>query len=489
MSQTMRLAIVGGGIAGLSAAYRAELLRRAGKIQYTMFEAASHLGGVIRTEIVDGCVVEGGPDSFLTEKPAAALLARELGLGAELIASNDAQRATAIVVRGRRVPLPDGLMFMVPTRIAPVATSSLFSWGTKLRFAREWLAGPAGRAPEGDESVGGFVRRHFGQEVVDRLADPLLSGIYGGDVERLSARAVLPRMVEMEAKHDSLTRAMLAAKAKGEKQKEKGKNESRPPLFTSLRGGMQQLVDAAVAQLDADSVQLNTRVVSLAKAGPQWEIATEDARAGQQQARMGPRSDWFDGVVVALPAYAASELLTGVDAELAQDLGAIPYSSSITAVLGYVGSLIGEARLDGFGFLVPRSEGRLMLACTYVHQKFPQRAPAGRALLRCFIGGANAERAFAMRDDEILRALRQELREIVGVDGAPLFTRVFRWPRAMAQYEVGHTARLERIEARRRALPGLALAGNAYRGIGVPDCVASGAAAVATALEAADERG
>jgi oxygen-dependent protoporphyrinogen oxidase len=460
-----RIAIIGGGSAGLSAAYRAELLRRAGAAEYTVFEQSHRLGGVIHTEIVDDCVVEGGPDSFLSEKPAGAAFCRDLGLGDQLIGSNDADRKTTILIGHRRVPLPDGLQFLVPTRIVPMAFTPLFSWGTKLRFAQEWFAS----APEGgdgaDESVASFVRRHFGPEVVDRLADPLLSGIYGGSADRLSVRAVLPRMVQMEEKHGSLIRAMLAARRQMHASQ---KPAATPrPLFTSLRRGMQQMIDAAVAQLDPASIRLNTEVRTLEFLGSGWRVHTA-----------GGAYD-CDGVVLAAPAYAAGALLWNVRPELARLLEGITYSSSITVVFGYDAETVRSVDLSGFGFLVPRSQGKRLLACTFVHHKFPHRAPPNRALLRCFIGGENAEAAMPLPDAELAVWIRGELREILGLAAEPRFVRVYRWRRAMAQYEVGHLKRMDEIRKLKHQLPGLALAGNAYHGIGVPDCIRTGAESIA----------
>ncbi len=456
-----RIAIVGGGIAGLSAAYRAELLRREGKAEYILFEASDRLGGVIRTEMIDGCVVEAGPDSFLTEKPAAAALCHELGLGAELIGSNDEVRSTAIVVDGRLVPLPDGMMFMVPTRVLPLLTSPLFSSSAKLGFAREWLRGPLRPAPAGDESVAAFVRRHFAKEVVERLADPLLSGIYGGDAERLSARSVLPRMVAIEQRHGSLTRGLLASR----RQVHGRAASAALPLFSTLRGGLQILVEALRSQLDFASLRLGERVRNVTKQAEGWAVVTDRG------------AFVCDGVVLALPAYAAAGTLERDAPALARELAAVPYTSSITVAFAYDASAAPE--LHGFGFLVPRTENRLMLACTYVHQKFAERAPAARALLRCFVGGEQAERALTMDDGELVEQLGSELSQLVGLSAAPLWTRVFRWPRAMAQYEVGHGERLERIQGLLADALGLALAGNAYHGIGIPDCIAAGANAIA----------
>jgi oxygen-dependent protoporphyrinogen oxidase len=359
------------------------------------------------------------------------------------------------------------LQFMVPTRLIPTALTPLFSWRTKLRFAQEWFFGRAGNS-NADESVAAFVSRHFGNEVVDRLAAPLLSGIYGGDAERLSVRAVLPRMVEMEARHGSLTRALLAARKRT--RSEGNKRTARPAVFTSLCGGMQQMVDKLTAQLDPKALKLQSQVRSLERRDGAWTLHSEVAGS--------ERMERFDGVVLAVPAYVAGALLRDAHSELASELANIAYSSSIIVCLAYDLPAIGNVEMDGFGFLVPQSEGKHMMACTFVHRKFPHRAPSGRALLRCFIGGANAESVFGQRDDEIVAMVQEELRAIMNLAAAPLFTRVYRWKRAMAQYEVGHLARVEEIESLRRGLPGLALAGNAYRGIGIPDCIAAGATAV-----------
>ncbi|MGC2198058.1 MAG: protoporphyrinogen oxidase, partial [Terriglobales bacterium] len=253
-----RVAIIGGGISGLSAAYAFEEKRRAGvEVEYVLYEASARFGGVLVTERVDGCIVEAGPDSFLTEKPWATDLCGKLGLAGQLIGSNDAARKTYIVVRGKLIEMPDGLMFMVPTKLAPTLLSPLFSTQTKLRMAREWFHPP--HKANGDETVAAFVERHYGSEMVDRLADPLLSGVYGGEATQLSVRAVLPRFAEMEAKHGSLSRAMLAAR----KKMAHASKAPDKPLFTSLKDGMQQLVDAIVARLSASALHGDSPVQSL----------------------------------------------------------------------------------------------------------------------------------------------------------------------------------------------------------------------------------
>ena len=451
-----RIAIIGGGISGLAAAYEFEQLRRSGiDIEYVLYESSPRLGGVLRTEQVDGCLVEAGPDSFVSEKPWAADLARLVGLGDQLIGSNDPDRKTYILTRGRLVEMPDGLMFMVPTKILPTGMSPLFSLKTKLRMTQELFHPP--RAVDRDESVAEFVERHYGSEMVDRLADPLLSGVYGGEAASLSVRAVLPRFAEMEKTHGSLGRAMLAARKKAPS----GPRKVAPPLFTSLKGGMQHLAETVVSHLTADRLQTNAPVQAIQREAGSWVVSA------------GLQSDQFDGVIVALPGPAAAGVLRMVSPELSSEMAAIQYSSSITVGLGY-DRQVRESLPPGFGFLVPRSEGKRLLAATFVHNKFPHRAPDDRALLRCFFAGANAENVWPLADDQIIGIVRNELQQILGVRADPLFSRVYKWKSAMAQYGVGHLDRLDRIERLRQQLPGIALAGNAYRGIGVPDCVRSG---------------
>ncbi len=453
-----RVAIIGGGISGLSAAFHLEKARAAGAdITYTLFESAQRLGGSMYSDRVNECLVEAGPDSFLTEKPWALTLCKELGIDDQLIGSNDAQRKTYIVVKGKLVVMPDGLMFMVPTKLLPTAMSPLFSWETKLRMARELLHPP--RPMETDETVGELVERHFGAEVVDRLADPLLSGVYGGDANKLSARAVLPRFVEMEEKFGSLSRAMLAAHNKMRAMA--GKQPPRP-LFSSLKDGMQQLVDAIVARLDPSAIRTRTRIRHVYPEGDGWRVAIDIGG-----------SENFDAIIMATPANVAGALLEAVDRDLADDLMGITYSSSVTVTLGYHMDQLKHLP-PGFGFLVPRSEGTRMLACTFVHNKFPHRAPRNKGILRCFLGGARDEAVLNLTDDEIVDTVRAELKQIVELDARPMFERVYRWRGAMAQYESGHIARVERIEKRVKEIPGLALAGNAFHGIGVPDCIREG---------------
>ena len=392
----------------------------------------------------------------------ASVLCREVGLGDQLIGSNDADRKTYILVKGRLALIPDGLMFMVPTKLMPTVLSPLFSVRTKLRMAGEWFHPP--RKTVADETVTEFVERHYGPEMVDRLADPLLSGVYGGEASQLSVRAVLPRFAEMEASHGSLGRAMLAAR----KRMAQASGVPARPLFTSLKDGMQQLVDAVASRLPASALRTNTSVHAVQSSQEGWTVTADN-------------SNHFDAIIMATPAQIAAELLRITSGELASELAAIQYTSSVTMNLGY-DRTVRDALPPGFGFLVPRSEGKRMLAATFVHNKFPHRAPDDRALLRCFVGGARNEQILQTPDEELVRIIRGELHQIIGLTAEPLFTRVYRWKGAMAQYGVGHLERLQRIETLLQQFPGLTLAGNAYRGIGVPDCVRSGTEAANKAL-------
>jgi oxygen-dependent protoporphyrinogen oxidase len=453
-----RVAIVGGGIAGLSAAYYLEKARRQGAaLAWVLFETSDRLGGVIRTEYRDGFVLEAGPDSFLSMKPEAAELCRDLGLAGEIIHSNDFQRKTYIVVQGRLAPLPDGLQFMVPTRVLPMITSPLFSLGAKIRMLREVFTTPGNS--HGDESVSSFVRRHFGQEMVDRVAEPLLAGVYGGSADTLSIRAVLPRFAEMESRAGSLVRATLKARTR--------EARSAPqPLFTSLRRGLQQMVDGLVAALPPSSLHLGESVSSLHRVNHQWQLTTS---SGKQD---------FDAVLLAVPAPSAAALLSHSAPQAAAHLQRIPYTSSAAVLLACE-----QPQLPaGFGFLVPASEGKKMLACTFVHKKFSYRTPEQAALLRCFFSSARLPQLLRYSEEELKGYARQELREILGLDLQPQFSCVFRWNQGLPQYETGHLERTAEIEAQLGQLPGLHVIGNSLHGIGVPDCIRSARQAVDSLL-------
>jgi protoporphyrinogen/coproporphyrinogen III oxidase len=454
-----RIAIIGGGIAGLSAAFYLEKARRAGAdLQWTLFEKSDRLGGVLETEQRDGFVLEAGADSFLTAKPDATRLCEDVGIGGEIIPSNDASRKTYILVKGKLVPIPQGLEFMVPTRVWPMATTPLFSFPTKVRMAAELFSSARKNAKDGnvkDESVGNFVRRHFGQEMVDRVAEPLLSGVYGGNVEALSVRAVLPRFAEMEREHGSLVRATLRAKAQN---KNKATSAKPQPLFSSLKNGMQQIIDALAAALPQSSIRLQQQDISVRQVNDDWQVEN----SGLQER--------FQAVLLAVPAPSAAAMLRQFHPALIEGLARIQYTSSAAVALAY------DHLVDlppGHGFLVPRSERRKLMACTFVHRKFDHRAPQGKSLLRCFFSSSRIPDLLTYTDEALQQIARQELESILGVKAEPIFARTFRWDRAMAQYETGHLERVAGMEKIIAAMPGFHIIGNSFHGIGVPDCIKS----------------
>ena len=449
-----RIAIVGGGIAGLSAAYFLEKNRKQGSaLEWKLFEKSGRLGGVIRTEYLDGYVLEAGPDSFLSVKPDATALCRELGLEQQIIQSNDHLRRTYILVRNRLIEIPDGLQFMVPTKILPIAATPLFSFGTKLRMAREWFTEP--RNGEKDESVADFVRRHFGQEMVDRVAEPMLAGVYGGNAEQLSVRAVLPMFAAMEREHGSLARATLKARRKSAGAKPQ-------PLFTSLKNGLQQLLESLTPALDPSAIRLQQPVESLRRVEGGWQV--ESAKGSEK----------FDAVMLSIPATAAAALLTPIDAVISSHMERIQATASAAVAIAY-----DKVQLPpGFGFLVPGTEGRSMMACTFVHNKFSFRAPGGSSLLRCFFSSSRVPDLTSWTDEDLEKTSLRELKEILGLDATPRFVRVFRWRQALPQYETGHLDRVAEIQTRLAALPGLNIIGNSFYGVGIPDCIKSARQAV-----------
>jgi len=417
--------IIGGGISGLAAAY---YLRKLG-VEATLVERCPRLGGVITTESIQGCTVEGGPDSFLSAKPWALDLIRELGLESEVISSNDHLRVTYVVKDGALVPLPEGLMMMVPTKLRPIYDTPLFSWTTKLRMGLDYFRWPTKNSGR-ERSVAEFVRGHYGQEAVDYLAEPLLSGVYGGDPEHLSVTSTLTRFAELEKKHGSLTRGVLTS----------GNHASSGSLFKTLKGGLGALTDAL-------QVYVIHRIQGEAEA--------------YEHGRVRIDGEWIEAnhVILATPAYEAARLLELLDSDLSQDLAAIPYTSSITMAFCFRRSQL-DHPLNGFGFLVPKKERRVLTACTWVGVKFSHRVPDDLALFRCFLTQEATEH-------DVLN----ELKRLMGFTANPVFTRAFRWPRSMPQYVVGHADRLARIERFLQRHPRLHLTGNAYFGIGIPDCI------------------
>jgi oxygen-dependent protoporphyrinogen oxidase len=461
VTATRRVAVIGGGIAGLAAAHRLVETGRDGgaACEVVLLEARAQLGGTIATEHAGGFTIEAGPDSILTEKPWAVDLCRRIGFAERLVGTRDGERRTFIVHGGRLVPLPDGFLLLAPTDLRALATSSLFSWRGKLRMALD-LVLPR-RVGTDDESLADFVRRRLGREALERVAQPLIGGIYTADPERLSLAATMPRFLELERRHRSLILGLRA----GSRAAARATAGARYALFVAPDDGMGALVDALAQRLPAGVVRLRAPVDGLARDGAGWRL------------RAGGEALAADALVLATPAHTAATLLAPLDAPLAQLLAGIDYASSATVTLGYRAADLPPEALRGFGFVVPAAEGRPLLACTYASRKFPHRAPAGHELLRGFVGGALRPDLPALDDVTLIRTVRGELRALLGIDATPELTRVHRYPRAMPQYAVGHLVQVAAIDVRVAAFPGLALAGGAYRGVGLPDCVRSGEAA------------
>jgi oxygen-dependent protoporphyrinogen oxidase len=429
-------------------------------LEITVLEASSRLGGVIRTEYIDGFLLEHGPDSFLSEKPETVDLARRLGLESQLQETNTQHRRSFIVNRNRLVALPSGFNLLAPSKLWPFVTSDIVSWTGKARMALELLL-PKGEM-NGDESLASFVRRRFGQEALERIAQPMIGGIYTADPEQLSLASTMPRFLEMERNDRSLI--MSLRKQARQKALTAEASGARYSLFLTFDRGIQILVDRVAAQLPPAAVQLNTRVVSLSR-NPNAE--------GWITRNSSGRTQTFDAVCLALTAPIAAKLLSDEANKLAHELSSIPYASTATINLAYKRDDVPH-RLDGFGFVVPFIEKRSLLACTFSSVKFAGRAPEGKVLLRAFVGGALQPEMFALDEQEMLDRVLKDLRELLGVETKPLFSRVVRWPGSMPQYHVGHLERIKRIEDLAQHLPNFALAGNAYSGAGISDCIREG---------------
>lgn len=436
--------IIGGGISGLATAF---YLERHG-ISSLIVEKSKRLGGLIKTDSLEGCTLEAGPDSFIATKPAVAKLTEELGpSGPSIIGSNDLARRVFIGRQGRLVPMPPGMSMMVPSHWKSALRSPLFSLTTKAGFLRELFLRPKKRS--GDISVGEFVEDHFGNEVLRYVADPLLTGVYGGQVSELSARSVLPRFLEYEERQGSLIRAV---RHDHQQATQKGS------LFLSFAGGMQTLTDAIGACLSSTISTLHGEVSSIRKKGNSWQIS------------VGSENIQADHVVFACPAYVAASLVEQVAIPLASDLHAIPYSSAILVTVVYERAKLARP-LDGFGFLVPKPERRSVAAATWISTKFPSRTPSHLTAIRAFIVGENATALMNAPDFEIVSLVKAELQRWMGIEAEQRFHTLYRWPYSMPQYVVGHQQRVQSIAKCLPETPGLFLAGNAYDGVGIPDCV------------------
>ncbi len=461
--QIKRVAVIGGGITGLAAAYRLRELAavREFPLEVELLERGTRCGGALETIRRDGFVIETGADSFISEKRACAELAGRLGLGAELIPTREIYRKTCVVRAGRLVEIPAGFSLLAPAHLGPVFRSSLFSPRGKLRIALEPFI--AARTSDDDESLDSFVTRRLGREVLERVAQALAGGIYTADPKRLSMAATMPRFVEMERRHGSVVKGMRAA-ANAQASRTSETSGARWSMFQSFRNGMATLPETLASRLGG-SIRKGADVVAMSRNGKAWRLALAS----------GDSID-VDAVICAAPAYAASRILAAIAPTAAKMLGQISYASAATVNLTFR-----ESDFDGppraFGFVVPAIEHRRIIAGSFSSFKFEGRAPAGAILARAFVGGEMSREMMRLSDDEMIAAVRDEFRALLGVTAAPGFAEVRRWPDSMPQYEVGHLTRVAEIERAVAESPMVAIAGAAYRGVGIPDCIRSGEAA------------
>ncbi|HEY0797340.1 MAG TPA: protoporphyrinogen oxidase [Acidisarcina sp.] len=487
-----RIAIIGGGISGLAVAYELQRLQSESPSAFVLFEATHRLGGIVETVKRDGFVIECGPDAWVTEKPWARELAIELGLESEILPSNDAQRRTLILQKGELIPMPDGMRMMVPSDLAAIDTSSLFTDEARRAYRSEPVRADKLKSsapppsPEGDESIATFVRRHFGEEVTSKIAAPLLSGVFGGDIERLSVRSVMPAFVKMEREHGSLILA-LQHRTAASATKDQLATKNQPTIFTTLASGLGTLIDAIAATLPPSAIRLLEPVNSIQIDEGNWEVTS--AKGTQS----------FDEVVLATPAHITGQLLTPLDKRFGELLN-IDASSAIVVAFAFRPEHASKLRIpQGFGFLAPQTPNASsaqasidgttvnepstlepsLLACTFVDQKFRHRVPTDAKLLRAFYGGDAALALLTETDESLIVRARRQLAAILKIPEPafnPAFTLVRRWPKSLPQYEVGHEARVSEIENLAATIPGLHLAGNTWHGVGLPDLIRDGRA-------------
>ena len=471
----MRIAIIGGGLAGLATAFRLRglSLTSGREIAVTVFEQGSRFGGAIRTTRRDGWLIESGADSFITNRPGGLELCRELGLESQLIATNPEFRRSLICRDGKLHPTPAGFELMAPRQLGAILTTKLLSWPGKLRLLGEYLM--PGAAPD-DESVASFARRRFGREAFERIIQPMIGGIYAADPEKLSLAATLPRFLEMERQHGSLIRAFRHQSRQPNAAAEQASG-ARYGLFTTLRGGMQVLTDTLVQELKGVTLCLDSSIQSLRRNGEDWLLRTAAAEMP------------FDHVVFACPAdHAATILSAGIEppadiarAALIQELQGIEYSSTAVVITGHESSTIAHP-LDAFGLIIPHVEGRRVMAVSFPSRKFPDRAPLGFVQLRTFVGGALQRELLDLDDKQLADLVETELRSLFGITAAPEFVQIARYLNAMPQYHLGHGARIARIKTLIAQIPHLHLTGNAYEGVGIPDVIQNAQATAANIL-------
>ena len=464
-----KIIIIGGGIAGLAAAFRIQReIKEGANLECILLEGSNHFGGKISTEKLDGFIIERGPDSFISQKPAAIQLCKQLGLEDRLTGTNPGAPSTFVYTGGKLVTMPDGLSLMIPTKFLPFALTPLFSLPGKIRMAFDLLIPK--KQDNGDESLASFVRRRMGEEALNKMAEPMLAGIYASDPEKMSITSTFPMFVETEKKYRSLILGMLARK-KAMLMNAVKRPSSAYSLFMTLKDGLGEMVDAVIKKSPDIQFKSGTKVVGIERNKEKWHLKLDDGSENQ-----------VDAVIVATPGTVTAKLLQNITPDSAELLNSIHYVSTATVTLGYKKEGFSHS-LDGFGFVVPKAEGCSILACTWTSSKFPHRAPKDYVMLRCYVGGALQEE-IAEKDTETLETLvRQDLQQIMGITEIPIFCKVFKNNKSNVQYHVNHSQKIDSIMEDLKNYPGLFLAGSAYRGIGIPDCIQNGNLAAESALK------
>ena len=472
-----RAVIIGGGVSGLSAAYylHREIIRSGDDIEITLIEKEKRFGGCIVTEKVDGFIIEGGPDCFLSEKPWALQLCEDLGLGDRLLCTNEENRKVFILSRGKLHALPEGFMLMIPTSFTPFLKSSLISLPGKFRMAMDLFL-PRKQSNE-EESLAEFVGRRLGNEALEKIAEPLVAGIHAGTPETMSIKSTFPRFIQLEEEYRSLILGMLARKKMAREFAQRRSGPKRT-MFMSLIEGMMELTDALKARLD-ERLLLSNRKVGRINLIRDTDLPHNSIYEVHME---GGKTLQADCVILATPVFVTAELLQDLDATLSDVLLSIPCVSTATISLAYRGSEIHHP-LDGFGFVIPRTEKRKIMASTWTSVKFSHRSPPDSFLLRAFVGGAQNEELLEMDDGMMIDMARKELEDIMGITADPILTRIYRWDKSMPQYKVGHAKTLSRLEDRLLRYPGLYITGCAYRGIGISDCIHDGELMAESALK------
>jgi protoporphyrinogen/coproporphyrinogen III oxidase len=463
-----KIVIIGGGIAGLAAAYHIhEEISKSTPVKCILIESLEKFGGKISTIRFDGFIVERGPDSFISQKPQALELCRKLGLEDRLTGTSPNHPNTYVCIKNKLVTMPDGLSLMIPTKFIPFIFSPLFSWWGKIRMGMDLFI-PKKKGND-DESLASFVRRRMGKEALEKMAEPMLAGIYASDPELMSINSTFPMFVQTEQKYRSLIIGMLERKRQQMIRQPKGKQPFS--LFMTLKNGLDEMVETLVKKAININFRAGTKVMDLSRAEEGWKLTLNDGSFINA-----------DAIILATPAKISALLLEQVSPKVASLLNRIKYVSTATVSIGYKKEGFPH-KLDGFGFVVPKKEGKRILACTWTSSKFPERVPEKHVMLRCFVGGAMREELAELEENEIGNMVREELLDIMGIDCKPVFLKVFKYKKSNVQYQLGHAALIESIRKELELLPGLFVTGSAYTGIGIPDCIRDGEYAAKEAIE------